>query len=83
MENEDLSEPMTFGVEPYLSKEWAEQEADRLWAKVWQHACRLEEIPHVGDFVTYEILNDSIISSARRPIRSAPTTTCACIAGVA
>lgn len=61
MENEDLSEPMTFGVEPYLSKEWAEQEADRLWAKVWQHACRLEEIPRVGDFVTYEILNDSII----------------------
>jgi phenylpropionate dioxygenase-like ring-hydroxylating dioxygenase large terminal subunit len=59
--NEDLSEPMTFGVEPYLSRDYAEQEADLLWAKVWQHACRVEEIPAIGDYVTYDICNDSII----------------------
>lgn len=67
MSTEDLSEPMTFGVEPYLSVQYAEQEADRLWAKVWQHACRLEEIPNVGDFVTYDILNDSVLI-----VRTAP-----------
>ena len=32
-----------------------------LWPRVWQMACRLEEIPKVGDFVEYEILDDSII----------------------
>ena len=61
MTNEDLSEAMTFGTEPYISKTYAEEESTDLWGKVWQHACRVEEIPHVGDFVTYEILNDSII----------------------
>src|SRR5215813_6998746 len=52
---------MTFGTESYISKKYAEEESRHLWGKVWQHACRVEEIPRVGDFVTYEILNDSII----------------------
>ncbi len=29
-------------------------EAEQLWPRVWQMACRLEEIPGVGDFVEYE-----------------------------
>ena len=28
---------------------------------MWQLACRLEEIPKVGDYVTYEIVDDSIV----------------------
>jgi len=32
-----------------------------LAAGVWQMACRLEEIPKPGDFVEYEILDQSII----------------------
>ena len=31
------------------------------WPRVWQMACRLEEIPKPGDFVEYEILDESII----------------------
>src|SRR4051812_15888055 len=58
---------VTYGQEPFLSKEYAQLEGDRLWAKVWQHACRVEELPNVGDFVTYDIHNDSIIV-----VRSAP-----------
>lgn len=45
----------------YLSEDFAKAEAEYLWPKVWQIACRLEEIPNVGDFVTYDIVNDSIV----------------------
>ena len=34
---------------------------ERLWPYVWQIACREEEIPKVGDFVTYDILDESVI----------------------
>ncbi len=47
--------------EAYFSREFAELEAKHMWPKVWQVACRLEEIPEVGNYVTYEILNESII----------------------
>ena len=47
--------------EGYLSREFAGLEAERLWPRVWQVACRLEEIPRVGDFVTYDILEESVI----------------------
>ncbi|ROO85227.1 Rieske-like 2Fe-2S protein [Actinocorallia herbida] len=58
---EDLSRPLTIGVEAYISEEWARAERDRLWAKVWQQVGRVEELPEVGDFLTYDILDDSII----------------------
>ena len=44
----------------YVSKEWAQLEKERLWPRVWQMACREEEIPTAGDFYTYEILEESI-----------------------
>jgi len=62
-----LSEPVTYGVEPFVSEAYARAEGERLWPKVWQHACRVEEIPKVGDFVTYDILDDTILI-----VRSAP-----------
>jgi len=45
----------------YTSREVAELEAKKLWPSVWQGACRLEEIPYVGDYVVYEIVDQSII----------------------
>jgi phenylpropionate dioxygenase-like ring-hydroxylating dioxygenase large terminal subunit len=36
-------------------------EAEQLWSRVWQMACRLEEIPAVGDAVEYQILDQSVI----------------------
>ena len=36
-------------------------ECELLWPRVWQMACRLEEIPDPGDFVEYGILDKSII----------------------
>jgi phenylpropionate dioxygenase-like ring-hydroxylating dioxygenase large terminal subunit len=64
---EELAEPVTFPVDAYVSEEYARAEGDRLWAKVWQHAGRVEEIPNVGDFITYDIGRDSIVI-----VRTAP-----------
>jgi phenylpropionate dioxygenase-like ring-hydroxylating dioxygenase large terminal subunit len=58
---EDLSEPLIYPVDAYISEEYARAESDRLWAKVWQHAGRVEELPEVGSYLTYEIGNDSIL----------------------
>jgi phenylpropionate dioxygenase-like ring-hydroxylating dioxygenase large terminal subunit len=44
----------------YVSQKFADLEAEHLWPRVWQMACREEEIPSVGSFYTYDILNDSI-----------------------
>ena len=46
---EELSEPMTIGVDAYISPEYARAERDRLWRKVWQQVGRVEELPEVGD----------------------------------
>lgn len=58
---DELSEPVTFGVEAYVSEEYARAERDKLWRRVWQQVGRVEEIPEVGDYLTYEILDDSIL----------------------
>jgi phenylpropionate dioxygenase-like ring-hydroxylating dioxygenase large terminal subunit len=58
---EDLAEPLVIGAEAYKSADYAKEEGDRLWAKVWQHAGRVEEIPSVGDYFTYDIGTDSIL----------------------
>lgn len=66
---EALSEPMTYPVEAYISPDYARAEGERLWAKVWQHAGRVEEIPGVGDYITYDIGDDSILI-----VRTAPNS---------
>ncbi|WP_459758433.1 aromatic ring-hydroxylating oxygenase subunit alpha, partial [Mycobacterium riyadhense] len=45
----------------YYDPEFYALETEMLWPRVWQMACRLEEIPKAGDFVEYEILDESII----------------------
>lgn len=47
--------------EAFISPEFAQRERDRLWPRVWQIACREEELPTVGSFVTYEIAGESIV----------------------
>jgi len=64
---EEPNEPFTVGVEAYTSESYARAERDKLWRKVWQQVGRVEEIPEVGDFLTYDILDDSIIV-----VRTAP-----------
>src|SRR3546814_11601219 len=53
----------------YLSPEFARYEAEHLWPRIWPVACRDEEIPNVGDFVTFDVLKDSLTI-----VRTAPAT---------
>ncbi|HEX7750852.1 MAG TPA: SRPBCC family protein [Novosphingobium sp.] len=58
---EDLADPVVIGPEAYISPDYARAEQDRLWRKVWLQAGRIEDIPEVGNFITYDILSDSVI----------------------
>jgi phenylpropionate dioxygenase-like ring-hydroxylating dioxygenase large terminal subunit len=58
---EELSAPMTIPVEAYTSPEYARAERDRLWRKVWQQVGRVEELPEIGSYITYDILDDSLV----------------------
>jgi phenylpropionate dioxygenase-like ring-hydroxylating dioxygenase large terminal subunit len=42
-------------VERYTARSFHEREITQLWPKVWQMACHEQDIPDVGDFITYEI----------------------------
>ena len=53
----------------YTSPEFAELEFERLWSRVWQVACREEEIAEVGEFCEYLIGDQSILV-----VRSDPDT---------
>jgi phenylpropionate dioxygenase-like ring-hydroxylating dioxygenase large terminal subunit len=58
---EDLLAPVTVPAEAYISRDYAEAEQDRLWRRTWLQAGRLEDIPEIGDFVTYDIRGDGVI----------------------
>ncbi len=69
---EQLEEAVTIGAEAYISEDYARAERDKLWRKVWLQAGRVEDIPEIGNFLTFEILDDSIviIRSAADQIRA-------------
>jgi phenylpropionate dioxygenase-like ring-hydroxylating dioxygenase large terminal subunit len=47
--------------ERYYDPDFYRLETELLWPRVWQMACRLEEIPRVGDFAEYEFLDQSVV----------------------
>ena len=53
--------------ERYVSQEFFDLEMERLWPRVWQMACREEEVPEVGDFLEYTIGDESILVTRSRP----------------
>ena len=48
-------------AERYYAYEWHRREVEQVWKKTWQMACRVEEVPDVGDYVTYDIVDDSVV----------------------
>ncbi len=56
-----MSDPLHVQRERYFDRSFFELEKERLWPRVWQMACRLEEIPGPGDFVEYEICDESVL----------------------
>lgn len=57
----DLEAPVTIPTDAYISPDYARAERDRLWRKSWLQAGRIEDIPGEGDFITFDIHDDSII----------------------
>jgi phenylpropionate dioxygenase-like ring-hydroxylating dioxygenase large terminal subunit len=56
-----ITQPDRIPAKRYYDPEFYKLECERLWPRVWQMACRLEEIPKKGDFVVYDILDQSVI----------------------
>jgi len=51
----------------YTSRAVHDLEVEKVWARLWQMACRQEQIPEVGDSVVYDVAGFSLIV-----VRSAP-----------
>ena len=45
----------------YTDPAFARLEHEKLWSRVWQTAARLDEIPQVGDYATYNIGDQSVL----------------------
>lgn len=48
-------------VDRYFDPAFFQKEAQHVWSRVWQMACREEDIRSVGDYQIYEILGKSLI----------------------
>ncbi len=48
-------------IERYTSRAFHDLEVERVWKKVWQFACREEEIPEVGDHTLYRIADIEVL----------------------
>jgi nitrite reductase/ring-hydroxylating ferredoxin subunit len=66
------TEPVTISPTRYFDQEFHRLEAERVWGRTWQMACREEQIPEVGDSLVYEIADWSLIvvRTARDEIRA-------------
>ena len=56
-----VTDPELIPAERYYDEAFFQLENEKLWPHVWQMACRLEEIPEVGDYTEYTILDKSVI----------------------
>ena len=55
-----IDDPERIPVQRYFDEEFYQAELDHLWPHAWQMACRLEQIPEVGDWIEYVITSYSI-----------------------
>jgi phenylpropionate dioxygenase-like ring-hydroxylating dioxygenase large terminal subunit len=56
-----IIDPERIPVQRYYDETFYRLECERLWPRVWQMACRLEQIPDVGDWVEYSSVGRSVI----------------------
>ena len=56
-----VEDPQLIPSKRYYDETFYRAEAEHLWPHVWQMACRLEEIPEIGDFIEYKILAHSVV----------------------
>lgn len=56
-----VADPALIPAKRYYDSGFFDLEKQRLWSSVWQMACRLEEIPEVGDYVEYTLLEKTVV----------------------
>lgn len=56
-----VTDPERIPVQRYYDEAFYQLECERLWPHVWQMACRLEQIPNVGDWIEYSNVGKSVI----------------------
>ncbi|TAL03045.1 MAG: aromatic ring-hydroxylating dioxygenase subunit alpha [Rhodospirillaceae bacterium] len=56
-----VTDPECIPAQRYYDEEFYKLECEKLWPHVWQMACRLEQIPNVGDWVEYTNVGKSVI----------------------
>ena len=56
-----IEDPERIPVKRYYDEEFYQAEVEHLWPHVWQMACRLEQIPEVGDWIEYTNVGKSVI----------------------
>ena len=56
-----VADPERIPSKRYYDQAFFDLEREKLWPHVWQMACRLEEIPEVGDYVEYRLFDKSVI----------------------
>lgn len=57
----DTSGPDTIPIDKYISPDYYRKEVEAVWKKSWQWACRVEQIPEVGDTYVYEVCDLSVV----------------------
>ena len=50
----------------WIDRSFHDLEMKHVWPRVWQLACMIDDIPNVGDYVTYDIGNHSFIVTRQR-----------------
>ncbi len=58
---QSVSELTKVSKENYLSPEFLKLENKNLWPRVWQVACRAEQIPNAGDYLVYDVGDETIV----------------------
>lgn len=56
-----ITDPELVPAARYFDPEFYRLECEELWPHVWQMACRLEQIPEIGDWVEYSNIGKSVI----------------------
>ena len=56
-----VTDPERIPARRYHDEQFYKLECERLWPHVWQMACRLEQIPEIGDYYEYSNLGKSVI----------------------
>lgn len=56
-----IDDPERIPARRYFDEEFYQAELDHLWPHVWQMACRLEQIPEVGDWIEYNNVGKSVL----------------------